>query len=243
VQPLLPAPNTLTSTDLYQQVLSRSEAFLASFAQAQTTVEEIGARLVGEGETIFVHSYSGTLLGIFRRAWQAGKRFEIYATESRPGGEGRVLVGELLKLGIPCTMMIDIALGSYIRRADKAIVGADSLAADGSVVNKLGTYLLALACREASVPIYAAGCGYKLSLESLRGGEIRLLERPPAEGKIAPPEFADHPNLRVENRFFDLTPARYFTALITERGVISPAAVTMFLDDPLLSQISTNFPA
>lgn len=237
LQPLLNLQRPITLDETVHLVSTRSQEFLARFGQAQQAVEEIGARLVREGDTIFVHSYSGTLLGIFRRAWEAGRRFRVQATESRPGCEGRVLVGELLKLGIPCTLTTDIALASYIRKASKAIVGADSILADGSVVNKMGTHLLALACQAHGVPLYAAGGTHKLSLESVRGGEVRLLERPAAEGGIAPAELLDHPNLRVENTFFDVTPARYFTGLITERGIVPPAAVATFLDDPLLSQI------
>ena len=145
------------------------------------------------------------------------------------------MVTELLELGIPCTLIIDAAMGSYLQRANKALVGSDSILANGSVVNKMGTQLLALACHAYSVPLYAAGSILKLSLESLQGGEVKLLDRPD-DGGIAPSGLAGGKELRVENRIFDVTPAQYIEALITDKGVLPPAAIVGFCNDPLLSQ-------
>jgi translation initiation factor 2B subunit (eIF-2B alpha/beta/delta family) len=187
---------------------------------------------VSDGDVIFIHSYTGTLLGIFKRAREAGKQFKIIATESRPYGEGRTMVAELLELDIDCTLIIDAAIGSYLNGATKALVGSDSILANGSVINKIGTQLVALACHHYGIPLYAAGSMLKLSLESLQGTEVKLLERTDDAG-IAPADLSKNEGLQVENRIFDVTPAQHFEALITDKGVVSPAAIVTFLDNPL----------
>ena len=226
--------SALSPEMVHRLVISRSQEFLTGFEQAQQRVEAVGSQVVGDGDVVFIHSYTGTLLGIFRRAREEGKQFKVIATESRPYGEGRAMVAELLELGIPCTLIIDAAIGSYLHRANKSLVGSDSILANGSVVNKIGTQLVALACRFYGVPLYAAGSILKLSLESLQGAEVKLLERPD-DANIAPADLANREGLRVENRIFDVTPARYFEALITDRGVVAPAAIVTFSDDPLLA--------
>jgi ribose 1,5-bisphosphate isomerase len=238
LHPLVRAePASLTPEQIRQLVAERGQAFLAANDQAQQLVVELGARVVHEGDVVFIHSYTGTLLGIFGRAREEGRRFSVIATESRPYCEGRVMVSELLKLGIPCTLMIDAAIGSYIGRASKSLIGIDSILSNGDVVNKIGTQLLALACRTYGVPLYAAGSVLKLSIASLRGGEVKMLERPD-DGGIAPADVADRQDLRVENRIFDVTPGHYFTALITDQGVLPPAAIAGFREHPLLAPVS-----
>jgi len=235
LNPLMqPKASPMSAPEIQQLVTTRSQQFLVGFEQAQQQVIEVGSRVIRDGDVIFIHSYTGTLLAIFSRAREEGKQFQVIATESRPYGEGRVMVTELLKLGIPCTLIIDAAMGSYIKRANKALVGSDSILANGSVVNKMGTQLLGLACHVYGVPLYAAGSILKLSLESLQGGEVKILERPD-DGAIAPSGLAENKMLQVENHIFDVTPAQYIKALITDKGVIAPAAIVGFSNDPLLS--------
>ncbi len=218
---------------IYQQIVERSQAFLEANDYAQRQVVEVGARTINDGDTIFMHSYTGTLLGIFQRAREAGRTFSMIMTESRPYCEGRVMLNELLKMGIPCTLIIDAAMGSYIQRANKSMVGCDSYLSNGSVVNKIGTQLLGMACQAYGVPLYAAGSVLKLSIASLRGEVVRMLERPD-DGGIAPVEVANPQLLQVENRIFDTTPGHYFTALITDHGILPPSAIASFRDHPML---------
>lgn len=228
-----PEAADLTPQEAYRLVTTRSREFLTGFKRAQQGVVEVGARVVRDGDVVFVHSYSGTLLGILHRAREEGKRFTVIATESRPYCEGREMVAQLLKQEIPCTLIIDMAAGTYLRRATKALVGGDAILANGSIVNKMGTQLVALACHAYGIPFYAAASILKFSLQSLQGDKVKLLERPDDAG-IAPSALADMESLQVENRIFDVTPARYIEALITDRGLLSPAAVAGFRDDPLL---------
>lgn len=226
----------LTPAQTEQALAERSQAFLAAFDAAQQRALDVGARLVRDGETIFIHSYTGTLLETFRRARALGKQFQIFATESRPYCEGRFMVSELLKLGIPCTIVTDASIGSYIGRADKSLVGSDSILVNGNVVNKMGTYLLALACRERAVPLYAAGTIFKLSMASLRGDEVRMLRRgDDGAVPIAPQGLPAGAPIAVENTIFDETPARLFAGLITDQGVLPPPAIAEFRNHPMLA--------
>jgi eIF-2B alpha/beta/delta-like uncharacterized protein len=234
LHPLLQADGAdLTADQVHDLIGERSQAFLDANDHAQQQVIDVGAEIVRDGDVVFMHSYPGTLLGMFRRAREQGKQFSVIATESRPYCEGRVMVSELLKLGVPCTLVIDAAIGSYVGRANKSLVGSDSFLPNGAVVNKIGTQLLALACQVYGVPLYAAGSVLKLSIAALHGGQVKMLERPD-DGGIAPKDVADHQLLRVENRIFDTTPVRYFEALITDQGVLPPAAIASFRDHPML---------
>ncbi len=228
-----PQASSLIPQEAYDLVTTRKREFLTEFEQAQQKLIEVGSHVIRDDDVIFIHSYSGTLLGILDQACQEGKQFAVIATESRPYCEGREMVAQLLRRNIPCTLIIDMAAGTYLRRATKALVGTDAILANGSVVNKMGTQLLALACQAYGIPLYAAGTILKFSVQSLRGDEVQLLERPDDAG-IAPAELSNRTGLQVANRIFDVTPARYIEALITDRGVLPPAAVAGFRDDPLL---------
>lgn len=211
-----------------ERIADRAAAFLARLDRAQRDVITIGSALVQDGDTIFVHSYSGTLLAILRRAWENGRRFQVIGTESRPYGEGRALAAELVQLGVPYTLIIDAAFGSYLPRADKVLVGVDAILADGGIVNKIGTYPIALTAQAHGVPVYAAGLALKFSHASRRGERLPLMERPDNAG-IAPPELAEAPNLRVENRIFEVIPASVLTAVVTEHGVLPPTTLVALL--------------
>ena len=183
-----------------------------------------GATLVRDGGTVFVHSYSATLLGIFRTAWEEGRRFAVVGTESRPYGEGRALASALVELGMPYTLITDAATAHTLVRADFALVGVDTFLATGAVVNKMGTLPLALACRFHGKPLYAAGTSFKFSVAFQRGEAVGLKTRPDDAG-IAPAELSGDPRLMVENVFFEVIPARFFEGLVTEYGLQPPAAV------------------
>ncbi len=132
-----------------ERIAERAAAFVDRLDRAQRDVVAVGSALVRDGDVLFVHSYSGTLRDALQRAWEEGRRFQIIGTESRPYGEGRALAAELARLGVPYTLIIDAASGTYLPRADKVMVGLDAILADGSVVNKVGTYPIALTARFA----------------------------------------------------------------------------------------------
>ena len=165
----------------------------------------------------------GTGLGVVRAAHEAGKRPFVYVMETRPRAQGaRLTTWELRKLGIPHRLIADSTVGLLLQRgmADAAISGADRVCANGDVVNKVGTYPLALLCREHGVPFYVAAPTSTIDRATPDGASVRIEERPAGEvTTFAPPE------TDAWNPAFDVTPARLVTVLITEHGVREGAVV------------------
>jgi methylthioribose-1-phosphate isomerase len=192
-----------------------------------------GAPLVPDGKTVLTHCNAGALatagygtaLGVIRAAVSAGKRIDVFTGETRPFLQGaRLTAWELQQDGIPTTLITDNMAGHVLRagRIGCVVVGADRIAANGDVANKIGTYTLAVLAKENSVPFYVAApvSTFDLSLDS--GDRIPIEQRAASEvthifGVAVAPE-----NIAVENPAFDVTPARYVTAFISERGVARP---------------------
>jgi methylthioribose-1-phosphate isomerase len=159
----------------------------------------------------------GTALGVVRAAHERGRQPFVYALETRPRAQGaRLTTWELRRLGIPHRLIADGAAGLLLQRGmvDAAIAGADRVCANGDVVNKVGTYPLALLCREHGVPFYVAAPRSTLDDETPDGAAVVIEERSADEVTTFAP-----PGTEAWNPAFDVTPARLVTALITERGV------------------------
>jgi methylthioribose-1-phosphate isomerase len=192
-----------------------------------------GAGLVPDGKTVLTHCNAGALatagygtaLGVIRAAVEAGKKIDVFADETRPFLQGaRLTAWELQAEGIPATLITDNMAGYFLHsgRIGCVVVGADRIAANGDVANKIGTYSVAVLAKENNVPFYVAAPVSTLDLSLPSGDAIPIEQRAPAEvthvfGVPVAPE-----NIAVENPAFDVTPARYVTAIITERGVARP---------------------
>jgi len=170
----------------------------------------------------------GTALGVIRSAFEHGHQIHVYADETRPFLQGaRLTAWELMHDGIPTTVICDNMAASLMGRGkiQAVIVGADRIAANGDVANKIGTYGVAILAREHGIPFFVAAPWSTIDLETATGDDIPIEERPAVEvthhgGKQLTPT-----GVRIENPAFDVTPARYVTAIITERGVLrSPYA-------------------
>lgn len=189
-----------------------------------------GAGLVPDGKTVLTHCNAGALatagygtaLGVIRSAIGAGKKIDVFADETRPFLQGaRLTVWELQHDGIPVKLITDNMAGHFLHsgRIGCVVVGADRIAANGDVANKIGTYSLAVLAKENGVPFYVAAPISTLDLKIASGEEIPIEQRGPEEVThvfgvaVAPKGSA------VENPAFDVTPARYVTAIVTERGV------------------------
>jgi len=189
-----------------------------------------GADLVPDGRTVLTHCNAGALatagygtaLGVIRAAVEAGKKVDVFADETRPFLQGsRLTVWELGQDGIPATLITDNMAGHFLKsgRIGCVLVGADRIAANGDVANKIGTYSVAVLAKENGVPFFVAAPISTLDLTLASGDLIPIEQRAAAEvthvfgHPIAPDGVA------VENPAFDVTPARYVAAIITERGV------------------------
>ena len=165
----------------------------------------------------------GTALGVIRAAVDAGKKLQVFADETRPFLQGsRLTAWELMKDGIPTTVIADNMAGAMMRQGkiDAVVVGADRIAANGDVANKIGTYGVAILAKEHGIPFYVAAPFSTVDLNTPDGSQIPIEQRSSKEvthmaGKQITPD-----GVRVENPAFDVTPHQYVTAIITERGVV-----------------------
>src|SRR6478672_9270030 len=164
----------------------------------------------------------GTALGVIRSAIDSGKKLHVFADETRPFLQGsRLTAWELMKDGIQTTLIADNMAGAMMRQGKikAVIVGADRIAANGDVANKIGTYSVAVLAKEHAIPFYVAAPWSTVDMNMPNGEEIPIEQRSPTEvthfaGKLVTPE-----GVGVENPAFDVTPAKYVTAIVTERGI------------------------
>jgi methylthioribose-1-phosphate isomerase len=189
-----------------------------------------GAGLVPDGKTVLTHCNAGALatagygtaLGVIRAAVAAGKKIDVFADETRPFLQGaRLTVWELQQDSIPTTLITDNMAGHFLKsgRIGCVIVGADRIAANGDVANKIGTYSVAVLAKENGVPFFVAAPMSTLDLTLASGDQIPIEQRAGSEvthvfGVAVAPY-----GTTVENPAFDVTPNRYVSAIITERGV------------------------
>jgi methylthioribose-1-phosphate isomerase len=194
---------------------------------------EQGRELIPDGARILTHCNAGALatagygtaLGVIRAACEEGKKIHVYVDETRPVLQGaRLTAWELVREGIPCTLITDNMAGFLMQRGnvDGVIVGADRIAANGDTANKIGTYALAVLARAHGIPFYVAAPLSTMDTALPDGGAIPIEERNPAEvtrfgGVRTAPE-----GIAVWNPAFDVTPHALITAIITEAGVIRP---------------------
>jgi len=164
----------------------------------------------------------GTALGVIRAAVEQGKKLHVYADETRPFLQGsRLTAWELMQDGIPTTLIADSMAGAIMKQGKigAVVVGADRIAANGDVANKIGTYTVAILAKEHGIPFYVAAPISTVDLETPDGSKIPIEQRNPREvthiaGKQMVPD-----GVQVENPAFDVTPAKYIAAIITERGI------------------------
>ncbi|MGH9571223.1 MAG: S-methyl-5-thioribose-1-phosphate isomerase [Candidatus Angelobacter sp.] len=164
----------------------------------------------------------GTALGVIRAAISSGKQLHVFADETRPFLQGsRLTAWELMKDGIPTTVIADNMAGAMMRlgKIKAVIVGADRIAANGDVANKIGTYSVAVLAKEHAIPFYVAAPWSTVDLNTPTGEQIPIEQRSPMEvthhaGKQVAPD-----GVQVENPAFDVTPNKYVAAVITERGI------------------------
>jgi len=189
-----------------------------------------GVDLIPQGATVLTHCNAGglatagygTALGVIRAAHEAGKKIQVFSDETRPWLQGaRLTTWELMKDDIPVTLISDNMAGFFMSRGEITccVVGADRIAANGDTANKIGTFSVAVLAKEHGIPFYVAAPVSTLDLTLADGSQIPIEERPSTEVThirslpIAPE------GVKVRNPSFDVTPARYITAIITEHGV------------------------
>ncbi len=213
-------------------VLSRAAEFVDHSEHAIERIAEIGARHISDGDVLLTHCNSEAALGCILEAHRQGKEIEVYATEVRPRGQGLITIRTLNDAGIRTNYIIDSAVRYFINDVDLVIVGADAIAVNGAVVNKIGTAQIAHAADEARTNVIVAAETYKFAPRTILGEKIEIEERDP--GEVLPREEAERlPFVRVRNPAFDVTPAEYIDLIVTERGAIPPELAYLVIRDYL----------
>ncbi|MFC1866872.1 S-methyl-5-thioribose-1-phosphate isomerase [Thermodesulfobacteriota bacterium] len=220
--------------DEIKKMLKReSEKVLAEDVDINKRMGRNGKALVPQNARILTHCNAGSLatggygtaLGVIRAAHEAGKMVEVIADETRPWLQGlRLTSFEMMEDGIPVHVIADNAAGSLMRgkKVDLVITGADRIAANGDVANKIGTYQVAVLAKENKVPFYVAAPLSTIDITIKEGDMIPVEERDPKEICCIGNREIGPKDVRALNPAFDITPSKYVTAIITEKGVIRP---------------------
>ncbi len=217
-------------TQIQQALIEESQRVHAEDIAANQAIGRHGATLMPSSGGVLTHCNAGALatagygtaLGVIRAAVEAGKKIHVYADETRPFLQGsRLTAWELMKDGIPTTVISDNMAGVMMQQGKigAIVVGADRIAANGDVANKVGTYTVAILAKEHGIPFYVAAPLSTVDLATPDGSKIPIEQRNPREvthiaGKQMTPD-----GVAIENPAFDVTPAKYVSAIITERGI------------------------
>jgi methylthioribose-1-phosphate isomerase len=218
-------------TEIKNSLINEAKRIHQEEITATKQLSQLGAELIKDGFTLLTHCNAGplatagygTALGVIKAAKNQGKKVSVFVTETRPLLQGaRLTTWELMQEGIPVTLITDSMAGYFMqqKKIDCVIVGADRIAANGDVANKIGTYTLAVLAKESKIPFYVAAPTSTIDLSLSSGDKIPIEERSPEEvthiqGVPIAPE-----GIRAANPAFDVTPHNYITAIITEKGII-----------------------
>ncbi|XP_013794345.1 translation initiation factor eIF-2B subunit alpha-like [Limulus polyphemus] len=206
-----------------KEVLSnRGKQFLEKLGFARPKIAKLGHPFILDGSIILTHSYSRVVLDTLLEAAKAKKRFQVYVTESCPDNAGHKMCEQLGKKGIVCTVILDAAIGYIMEKVDVVLVGAEGVVESGGIINKIGTYPMAVCAREINKPFYVLAESFKfvrlypLNQEDIPNNFKYLL----SESQI--PEDINQTN----HPFVDYTPPSYISLLFTDLGVLTPSAVS-----------------
>ncbi|OHA57918.1 MAG: hypothetical protein A2588_03425 [Candidatus Veblenbacteria bacterium RIFOXYD1_FULL_43_11] len=207
----------------FSQVNKLGQELKYLLKEADANLSEVGSKLVANNQIIFTHCHSSLAESILIRGRQQHKKFKIYHTETRPLFQGRITSRHLKRAGIPATMVADSAAAWLVSnhsgdevKVSWVLLGADSIARDGSVINKIGSFAIALAAYDSSIPLYIASS--LLKIDAL--GESKIELRSAAEIWPSAP-----PGINIVNYAFDRIPAKYIRGIICEFGIIKPNKV------------------
>jgi len=222
-------------SEIKRSLVEASQRILDEDIAMNKEIGRHGATLIRDGQNILTHCNAGALatagygtaLGVVRAAWDQGKKIRVLADETRPVLQGaRLTVWELMQDHIPVTLITDNMAGALMRQGQVhlCLVGADRIAANGDVANKIGTYSVAVLANAHGIPFYIAAPCSTIDLATPSGDQIPIEQRKPQEVTSV---FGSRPvapmGVEVLNPAFDVTPAKYVTAIITERGVFKPS--------------------
>ncbi len=217
--------------DLLDSITREAIAVHTEDVENNRTLSRYGAELIDDGDTILTHCNAGALatggygtaLGVIRAAHESGKRIKVFSTETRPYFQGaRLTVYELKEEGIDVELVPDNHAGllCYYKAVDKVVTGADRIARNGDTANKIGTYMISLAAREYKIPFYIAAPVSTFDKNTDNGSAIDIEERDGGEVKYIGKKLLTLHDVKARYYSFDITPAKYISAFITEKGIV-----------------------
>ena len=226
-------PDTWGGSGVWERLQAEATAIWEEDRAMCRRIGEVGLPLVPDGATVLTHCNAGALatggigtaLAPIYLAHEAGRRLHVFVDETRPVLQGaRLTAWELVHAGIPCTVIADAVAGSLMRQAkvDVVIVGADRIAANGDFANKIGTYSLAVLALHHGVPFYCAAPSTTIDPALSDGDGIPIEQRGPEEVKTVAGRPVAPAAAAALNPAFDVTPARYVTGFVTDRGLEKP---------------------
>lgn len=233
----LAASKTQPVAQIKAELIRESQVILDEDIALCKAMGQHGAALIKDGQAVLTHCNAGALatagygtaLGVIRAAWEQGKKIHVIADETRPVLQGaRLTAWELMQDKIPVTLITDNMAGSLMRQGkiQLCVVGADRIAANGDVANKIGTYSVAVLAKAHGIPFYVAAPYSTIDLATKTGADIPIEERNPLEVTSI---HGSHPvapeGVAVFNPAFDVTPADLIAGIITERGVFKPQEI------------------
>lgn len=223
-----------TVSDIQERLYAEAIEVLEEDLRVNHAIGRHGQEIIREGDHVLTHCNAGALatagygtaLGVIRAAWEAGKQIQVFADETRPVLQGaRLTAWELQQDGIPVTLITDNMAGALMKnkQIQCCVVGADRIAANGDVANKIGTYSVAVLAKAHNIPFYVAAPVSTIDMDTVDGDQIPIEERHPREvtqlhgSRCIAPE-----GVKVWNPAFDVTPARLIDGIITEQGILLP---------------------
>jgi methylthioribose-1-phosphate isomerase len=227
------APHWASADELRAALIREAHAIADADVAINKQMGAHGAALISDGDTILHHCNTGglatvdygTALGVIRAAHEQGKRIHVLVDETRPRLQGaRLTAWELKNLGISFDLIADNAAGHFMRtgQVDLVLVGADRIAANGDVANKIGTYKLAVVAKENGIPFFSVAPTSTVDLSLASGDDIPIEERPAGEVTTVFGQSISPEGISARNPAFDVTPYRYVTGIVTENGIVYP---------------------
>ncbi|KAI7873853.1 uncharacterized protein EV154DRAFT_527659 [Mucor mucedo] len=221
--------------DFKENLLSRAALILGKAASAREKAAAIGAQFINDNAVVLVQGYSRVIMSVLYHAANVQhKRFKVYVTEGRPNSDGIQAVAALRKAGIPCRAVLDSAVGYIMDKVDMVFVGAEGVVENGGIVNKIGTFQIALVAKALSKPVYAVAESYKF----VRVYPLNQYDIPSETPEIVTftskrdksftttSEAETMEELALSNPSVDYTPPQYITLLLTDLGVLTPSGVS-----------------
>jgi ribose 1,5-bisphosphate isomerase len=210
--------NIEEADDVYEEIAKRVKEVNQHFEFIKTKIAQIAIKKIRNNMIIFTHCHSSTVIEVLRQAKRQGKKFDVHNTETRPKFQGRLTAQELARAGIPVTHYVDSAARLALKKADIMLLGADAVTAEGKVINKIGSELMAEVAEKWDVPLYICTDSWKFDPESVFGYEEEIEKRKPAEIWPTAPK-----GVKINNFAFEKINPDLITGVISELGIYKPS--------------------